>query len=124
MAIIEFTGFVQEVKNEKKMTVSEGHRKKDNNGDYYTAARTYRTIKPGYDSGILFNDFKKDDMVKVTGREITETWTYEGKDYKDLVVQADSVEIAEPRAKQENSAPQQEDPWAKKTIPADLESPF
>jgi hypothetical protein len=99
MAKIEFTGFVDEwTKNNLQhpdwaMRVVETHRKKD--GDkWITASRTYRTIKAAFDVNIDFNQFTKDDMVVITGNELTETSERDGKTYNNLVVKADSVVLA------------------------------
>ncbi len=96
MAEIKFVGFVEDwTKNTPNhpdwaMRVSEPHRKKD--GDQWvTVARTYRTVKAGYDVTIDFTQFAKGTRVEVVGKEITETSERDGKRYDNLVVKAETV---------------------------------
>lgn len=98
MAQISFKGFVEEwTKNTPAhpgwaMRVSELHQKKD--GDtYVTIARTYRTVKAGWEVEIDFTQFKKGDLVEVTGKELTETSEKDGKRYDNLVVKAETVTL-------------------------------
>lgn len=122
MAEIEFVGFVNEVDNSgKRMKTVENHRKKGNDGSYYTASRTYRTVKPGYESGLLFNNIPENAMVKVTGRELTEEWEYNDKKYKDLVVLATTVEIMKPG---NNSVDKPTKVAHTTDLAIDLEAPF
>jgi uncharacterized lipoprotein YehR (DUF1307 family) len=74
------------------MRVSEAHQKKD--GDtYVTIARTYRTVKAGWEVEIDFTQFKKGDLVEVVGKELTETSEKDGKSYNNLVVKAETVTL-------------------------------
>lgn len=119
VAEVNFTGFVNEVDNAgRRMKVVENHRKKDPQGNYYTASRTYRSVKPGYDSGLLFNGIPENAMVKVEGREITEEWEYNGKKYKDLVVYATSVEVTNNSGSKPTKVSHTTD------LAIDLEAPF
>ena len=98
MAEIRFTGFVDEwTKTNPQhphwgMRVVETHRKPE--GDkWVTVARTYRTVKAGYEVDIDFTKFTKDDMVTIEGKEVTETTEVDGKKYHKLVVKADKVTL-------------------------------
>jgi hypothetical protein len=98
MAQISFKGFVEEwTKNTPAhpgwgMKVSESHQKKEGDA-WVTIARTYRTVKAGWDVEIDFSQFKKGDLVEITGKELTETSEKDGKTYSNLVVKADTVTI-------------------------------
>lgn len=134
MAKIEFTGFVNDWRKANPergieaqthpnwgMKVAESHRKKDEAGEYVTAGYTYRTVKSAYGAQIDFSTFKKGDRVTVKGTELTETREgTDGKKYHDLVVKAESVEIAISKAAQPDEfvAP---DTWA---AVADEDAPF
>lgn len=73
------------------MKIAEPHRRKNDQGEFETVARTYRTVKVSRDSGIDLTGFAVGDRVTVTGREVTEVREHEGRKYFDLVVWADSV---------------------------------
>jgi len=102
MAQITFTGFVQEWnKNTEQhpdwaMKVAENHQKKDGDS-YVTIARTYRTVKAGWEVALDFTQFKKGDRVEVIGKELTESTEKDGKRYDNLIVKADSVTIVPSR---------------------------
>ena len=124
MAQVEFVGFVKEVDNAgKRMKVTENHRKKGEDGNYYTSSRTFRSVKPGYESNLDFNNFSEGNMVVVTGREITEEWEYEGKKYRDLVVYADKVETKD-RNTSDQKPPTPIRVQRTTDIALDLDSPF
>lgn len=110
MAEIVVEGFVEQVIMSKgkafALKVTETHRAKNEAGEWYTKARTYRTVKAGKDTGIDFSQFYENTRVKVVGSEITEEREYEGKKYYDLVVWASSIETLE--SKNNNQA----DAWA------------
>jgi len=99
VAEISFTGFVVEWSKANPqnpdwgMRVSEPHRKKD--GDQWvTVGRTVRTVKAAYGVQVNFGSFKVGDRVIVVGKEVTETSEKDGKRYDNLVVKAETIEIA------------------------------
>jgi hypothetical protein len=77
------------------MKTAEPHSKKNDSGKYETVGRTFRTVKVSRSSGIDLSQFRKGQRVKLSGSEITESREHEGKTYYDLVVWADSVELAD-----------------------------
>lgn len=87
------------------MRTAEQHRRKNDQGQYETVGRTFRTIKVSRSSGIDLTQFAKGDRVKVTGSEVTESREYEGKTYYDLIVWADSVELVQAGQRQVQQAP-------------------
>ena len=111
MAQIKFTGFVQEWNKSNPqhpawgMKTAETHSRKNENGELYTASRTFRTVKAANGSDTDFTQFKEGDLVEVTGWEVTEVREYNGEKMYNLVVRADNVVLAEKKAKKEPSAP-------------------
>ena len=94
MAKIEFTGFVEKELVSAKgevfgLSVAEPHRRKDDNDQWQTVARTFHTVKGAAAAG-----FRKDDRVVVVGNQKTETYEAGGERKYRLVVWADSVDIA------------------------------
>lgn len=89
MAEIEFTAFVEDVKD-WMMKTSEPHREQINN-EWQTTSRTYRVVKAAYGVTIDFTQFQKGDRVKVVGKESTKKREWEGKTYFDLICKAESV---------------------------------
>ena len=107
MAQIKFTGFVQEWNKTNPqhpawgMKTAETHSRKDENGELYTASRTFRTVKSSNQAEIDFTQFKQGDLVEVTGWEITEVREYNGEKMYNLVVRADNVVLAEKKSRKE-----------------------
>lgn len=97
MAKIELIGWIEEVKSSWLLRISEPHSKQEN-GTWITQARTYRDVKPAFDSSLNFEQFAKGDRVKVVGIEKTEVREVEGVTYRNLVVRADLVERVESHA--------------------------
>jgi hypothetical protein len=96
MADVSFVAFVEDVLTGKNgpwaVKTAEAHSRKDENGQWQTVARTFRTVKAAYETPINFGQFAKGDKVRVVGKESTEVREYQGKKYYDLIVKADSVE--------------------------------
>lgn len=95
MAVISFTGFVEEVLEGRNgvygIKVSEGHRKKSGD-EWVTVARTFHRVTGAYQSGIDFSAFHKGDRVDVVGKQITDPYEdAQGVKKYPLVVKADSV---------------------------------
>ena len=95
MAKIEFEAFVEDVISGGTgvfgLKTAETHSRKDDQGQWQTVARTFRTVKASRDAGVSFDGFAKGDKVTVTGAEKTEVREWQGKKLYDLVVWADSV---------------------------------
>jgi hypothetical protein len=100
MAKIIFTAFVEpwtKANSEHPswgMKTAEPHRKKDGEA-WVTVGRTFRTVKSAYGVEIDFTKFRAGDRIVVDGTEVTEMREANGQKYYDLVVKADSVELAE-----------------------------
>ena len=97
MAKIEFDGFVNEQVGNPVfvLKVAENHRKKNANGEFENAGKTFFDVKVGRDSGVDLSSFPKDTRVKVSGRQLTEVREHNGKKYYTLTVWADSIEAAQ-----------------------------
>lgn len=87
------------------MKTAEQHRRKNDNGEWETVGRTFRTVKVSRSSGIDLTQFRKGDRVSIAGREVTETREHEGKKFYDLVLWADSVEPVEGSQRQPVAQP-------------------
>lgn len=95
MAEISFKGFVQKHEGNKPWVIAEGHQKKNPDGTWFTASRTYHTVwlPEGVDS------LNEGDFVRVVGRQITPP---KKGDYKSQpVVYANEIELVS-RAKRED----------------------
>lgn len=102
MADISFSAFVEKWNKDTEqhpdwgMRTAEAHRKNEN-GEWVTVSRTYRTVRGGWDKvlekpiTIDFTKFPVGSRVMVVGVEKTVAREYEGKTYYDLVVDATSV---------------------------------
>ena len=97
MAKIEFEGFVNEAVGNPVfvLKVAENHRKKNANGEFENAGKTFFDVKVGRDSGVDLSMFPKDARVKVSGRQLTEVREHNGKKYYTLTVWADRIEVAQ-----------------------------
>jgi single-stranded DNA-binding protein len=79
------------------MKVVEVHRRQNEGGDWVTTGRTWRTVKAGYEIDIDFTKFAKGDLVRISGRELTESSEgNDGRKFYTLTVKAESVEKVEP----------------------------
>lgn len=90
------SAFVEDVVSDREGNVfalrtSEPHRRKNDQGEWETTARTFRTVKVSRDSGVSLSEYRKGDRVEFTGNEKTERRDKDGKTYYDLVVWASSV---------------------------------
>jgi hypothetical protein len=94
------------------LKTSEPHSKKNDQDRWETVGRTFRTLKVSRNSGILLERFNKGDRITFEGREVTESKkSADGaKTYYDLVVWADTVELA--GAARTASAAEPVDVWA------------
>jgi len=112
MAKIEFDGFVNEQVGNPVfvLKVAENHRKKNANGEFENAGKTFFDVKVGRDSGVDLSSFPKDTRVKVSGRQLTEVREHNGKKYYTLTVWADRIEVAQ--AAQGGSGAGSQPQWA------------
>lgn len=99
MADISFTGFIEEVLEGRNdaygVKVAETHRRKDDQDQWVTAARTFHRVTGAYQSGIDWGQFTKGVRVDVVGKQLTDPYTDQaGKKQYPLVVKAESVTIA------------------------------
>ena len=99
MAEVTVTAYVSEWKRESTdahpnwaMKLTEPHYKKSGETSFI-AARTYYTVKAGWEVEIDFTKFKLGDKVKVTGKQVTESRESNGKTYNTLTIKADTVEL-------------------------------
>lgn len=95
MAKIEFTAFVEDVKDWMVKT-SEPHRKQID-GEWKTVSRTYRIVKSAYGQEIDFRQFSVGDRVEVVGTESTVVREFEGKKFYDLTVKAETISRITPK---------------------------
>lgn len=92
MAEIKVTSaFVEDVLTDRQgvpfaLKTSEPHRRKNDQGEWETTARTFRTVRASRESGIGLTNYVKGDRVAFEGTEKTEGREYQGKTYWDLVV--------------------------------------
>lgn len=129
MAEIRFTAFVEGNLGNWALKTSEPHSKKDENDQWVTVARTFRTVKAAYGHDIDFSQFREGDRVEIIGKEITEIREVENEagtieKYYNLVVKAEDVALASQGARRPVSNPVEE-AWA--TAPASPmndDSPF
>lgn len=99
MAKVVFDAFVEEVARSNRdgsvfaLRTAETHRRKDDDGNYHTTARTYRRVKLTRESSSSLDRFVKGDRVHVEGTEKTEKFTAtDGRDLYSITVYADVVE--------------------------------
>lgn len=90
MAKIQFTAFVEDVKGSWLLKTAEPHRKQVD-GKWETAGRTFRNVKPAFGVEMDMSQFSKGDRIEVIGTESTVTREFEGKKYYDLVVKAEKI---------------------------------
>lgn len=97
MAKIEFEGFVNEHVGNPAfvLKVSENHRRKNDQGEYENAGRTFFDVKVPRDSKITLGQIPVDTRIKVVGRQVTEVREHEGKKFYTLTVWADRIEPAQ-----------------------------
>jgi|SRR5690606_4497873 len=99
MAVISFTGFVEEVLEGRNgvygLKVAEPHSRKDDNDKWVTVARTFHRVTGAYQAGIEWGQFSKGDRVEVAGKQVTDPYTdNQGKKQYPLAVKAESVVFA------------------------------
>jgi len=96
--IAEMIGFVENWTKDNPqhpdwaMKVTEPHSKKDGD-NWVTVARTYWTVKAGYEVEIDFTQFAKGDRVRIAGISTKEVYEKDGKTHENIVLKADSVEV-------------------------------
>ena len=93
MAEIRFTAFVEKKLGSWGMTTAEPHSKKNDQDEWVTVSRTFRTVKPAYGVELDLSQFGEGDRVSVVGRESTEISEKDGKKYYNLTVKAESVTL-------------------------------
>lgn len=93
MAEIRFTAFVEKKLGSWGMTTAEPHSKKNDQDEWVTVSRTFRTVKPAYGVELDLTGFAEGDRVSVVGRESTEVSEKDGKKYYNLTVKAESVSL-------------------------------
>lgn len=94
MAEIKFKAFVEDSKTTRDgevfvLKTSEPHRRKNDQDQWETTARTFRDVKAS--RGVSLAGFSKGDRVEVVGQEKTEVREYDGKKLYTLVVWAESI---------------------------------
>lgn len=93
------------------LKTSEPHSRKNDQDQWETVGRTFRTVKVSRNSGIALEQFNKGDRIAFDGRELTESRKSAdgGKTYYDLVVWADSITRA---GNERQATPEPVDAWA------------
>lgn len=87
MAEIKFKGFVQKHEGNRPWEIAEGHRKKNDQDQWFTESTTYHKVWLPRDHGGL----TEGDLVEVVGRQVTPK---KSGDFKPTpVVYADSVTV-------------------------------
>lgn len=94
MAEISFKAFVEDVKRTQSgeafvLKTSEPHRRKNDQDQWETTARTFRDVKAS--RGVSLEGYGKGDRVTVTGQEKTESRQHDGKTFYTLVVWAETI---------------------------------
>ena len=90
MAEVTFKATVKTV-YDKALIVYEKHAKKNQAGEWETTGYTdFKVWIPEHQRG---QKFSEKDYIEVTGRQKTENVEKDGKTYKNLVVNAESIEI-------------------------------
>ncbi len=90
MAEVTFKATVKTV-YDKSLIVFEKHSKKNQAGEWETTGYTdFKVWIPEELRGATFNE---KDYIEVTGRQKTETVEKDGRTYKNLVVNASSIEV-------------------------------
>lgn len=90
MAEVSFKATIKTV-YEKALIVYEKHAKKNQAGEWETTGYTdFKVWIPEHQRG---QKFSEKDYIEVTGRQKTENVEKDGKTYKNLVVNAESIEI-------------------------------
>ncbi|WP_405373384.1 MULTISPECIES: single-stranded DNA-binding protein [unclassified Microbacterium] len=111
------SAFVEDVVSDREGNVfalrtSEPHRRKNEQGEWETTARTFRTVKVSRDSGVSLSEYRKGDRVEFTGNEKTERRDKDGKTYYDLVVWASSVAAVSGQSGRQQQPEPAPDQWA------------
>lgn len=90
MAEVSFKATVKTV-YDKSLIVYEKHSKKNQAGEWETTG--YTDFKVWIPEELRGSTFNERDYIEVTGRQKTETVEKDGKTYKNLVVNAESIEV-------------------------------
>lgn len=97
MAKIDVTGWAQDWSKDKPqphwgMKFAETHSRKTADG-YEVVARTFWTVKAGWQVEIDFSQYKSGDRLRIVGSQITEKTTgQDGKEYTNLILRAETIE--------------------------------
>lgn len=111
----ELVGYVQRWNKNGDEHPAWGLRLAESHGKGDERTYTNYTVKVSRASGIDLRQFKKDDRLRISGTQQTESREYDGKRYDNLVIWAETVEIA-------NSTPAQTpDNWVEVDDP---DAPF
>lgn len=120
MAHVKFDAFVEDVQRGQRtgevfaLRTSETHRRKGEDGRYFTTARTYRTVKMSRDASGSLEGFAKGQRVHVEGVEKTEKFNAaDGREMYTLTVYADVVEQIQTgeSSRQYNPPPMDDEPF-------------
>ena len=124
MAEIRFTAFVEGNLGNWALKTSEPHSKKDENDQWVTVSRTFRTVKAAYGYDVDFTQFREGDRIEGIGNEVTEVREDNGQKYYNLVVKAEDVALASQGARRPVGNPVEE-AWATApAAPINDDSPF
>ena len=107
--------FVEDVVSDRDGVVfalrtSEPHRRKNDQGEWETTARTFRTVRASRDSGVDLSVFRKGDRVEFQGSEKTEKRERDGRTFYDLIVWVASI-AALGGSGGRSQAPAPDEPW-------------
>lgn len=121
MAEVKFKATVKAV-YDKSLIVYEKHSKKNQAGEWETTGYTdFKVWIPDELRGQVFNER---DYIEVTGRQKTENVEKDGKTYKNLVVNADSIEIIKSSDAVATVKSVVDNSWIKEITGEDQEMPF
>lgn len=120
MAEVTFKATIKTV-YDKSLIVFEKHSKKNQAGEWETTGYTdFKVWIPEHLRGSTFNER---DYIEVTGRQKTETVEKDGRTYKNLVVNAESIEVLRSSDPVQTVKSVTDNSWIKE-ITGDTEMPF
>jgi len=93
MAEVRFTAFIEKKLGSWGLSTAEPHSKKNDQDEWVTTSRTFRTVKSAYGVELDFSKLNEGDRITVVGRESTEISEKDGKKYYNLTVKAESVAL-------------------------------
>lgn len=129
MAEIKVTNaFVEDVITDRDgvafvIRTSEPHRRKNEQGEWETTARTFRSVRTSRDSGVNLPNFTKGDRISFEGTEKTEKRERDGRTFYDLICWATRIDLQGGGASQQTEQPAEQ--WATPdTAWTDTDTPF